>query len=109
MIGNELRAISDSIFRRPPAIDDAATLADFIDQQAAFLIQKGIYEYARARAGHYAKVLFKEQPFVDAVEQSRWRGYPKIRRCGRLPSSGIRSPERIAGTRRSISFAGLLA
>jgi hypothetical protein len=76
MIGNELRAISDSIFRRPPAVDDTETLADFIDQQAAFLIQKGIYEYARARAGHYAKVLFREQPFVDAVEQSRWRGYP---------------------------------
>ena len=25
--------------------------ADFIDQQSAFVIQKGIYEYARARAG----------------------------------------------------------
>jgi hypothetical protein len=76
MIGNELRAISDSIFRRPPAIDDATTLADFIDQQSAFLTQKGIYEYARARAGHYAKVLFKEQLFADAVDRSRWSAYP---------------------------------
>ncbi len=42
----------------------------------AFLVQKGIYEYARARAGHYAKVLFAESGFQDAVEQSRWRAYP---------------------------------
>ena len=37
------------------------------------LTQKGIYEYARARAGHYAKVLFAEPGFQAAVEQSRWR------------------------------------
>ncbi len=40
------------------------------------MAQKGIYEYSRARAGHYAKVLFREQPFLDAVEQSRWRAFP---------------------------------
>src|SRR5713101_6179123 len=57
-------------------IRDLPALADFIDQQAAFLMQKGIYEYSRARAGHYAKVLFSEQGFLDAVEQSRWRAYP---------------------------------
>jgi hypothetical protein len=34
------------------------------------------YEYSRARAGHYAKVLFNEPEFVAAVEQSRWRAYP---------------------------------
>jgi hypothetical protein len=63
-------------FRRPPPIRDLDTLADFIDQNAAFVTQKGIYEYARARAGHYAKVLFREQPFLDAVDQARWRAYP---------------------------------
>lgn len=76
MIGNELKAISNSIFRRPPPVDDAKALADFIDQHSAFVVQKGIYEYARARAGHYAKVLFKEQPFADAVDRSRWAAYP---------------------------------
>ena len=30
-------------------------------RQSAFWLQKGIYEYSRARAGHYAKVLFREQ------------------------------------------------
>jgi hypothetical protein len=64
------------LFRRRPSIRAREELADFIDQQSAFLVQKGIYEYARARAGHYSKVLFHEQGFRDAVEQSRWRAYP---------------------------------
>jgi hypothetical protein len=64
------------LFRPRPPIRASEELADFIDQHSAFLVQKGIYEYARARAGHYAKVLFREQGFQDAVEQSRWRAYP---------------------------------
>ena len=52
------------IFRRAPAIREAAALADFIDGNAAFLIQKGMYEYSRARAGHYAKVLMSEPEFL---------------------------------------------
>jgi hypothetical protein len=64
------------IFRRPPPVNDLAALATFIDEQAAFLSQKGIYEYSRARAGHYAKVLFKEADFLAAAEKSRWTAYP---------------------------------
>jgi hypothetical protein len=64
------------LFRRRPPIRDLPGLADFIDQNAAFLVQKGIYEYSRARAGHYAKVLFSETDFQEAVETSRWRAYP---------------------------------
>lgn len=62
--------------RRPAPIRDAAALGDFIDRQSAFLAQKGIYEYARARAGHYAKVLFGEAGFQAAVEEARWRAFP---------------------------------
>jgi len=65
------------LLRRPrPRVADIAALSAFIDEQAAFLVQKGIYEYARARAGHYAKVLFTEQPFIDSVEKARWHAYP---------------------------------
>ncbi len=64
------------LFRRRTRLRYGTSLADFIDQNAAFLVQKGIYEYARARAGHYAKVLFREEDFQRAVEQSRWRAYP---------------------------------
>jgi hypothetical protein len=35
-----------------------------------------MYEYARARAGHYSKVLFSEQEFQDALDRSRWSAYP---------------------------------
>jgi len=68
-------ALSD-FFRRRPAVRDRKALADFIDRNAAFLIQKAIYEYSRARAGHYSKVLFKEPSFHKAVDVSRWRAYP---------------------------------
>jgi hypothetical protein len=64
------------IFRRKSPIRQPGELADFIDAQAAFLAQKGIYEYSRARAGHYSKVLFAEAAFQQAVEQSRWRAFP---------------------------------
>jgi hypothetical protein len=64
------------LFRRRPPIRAPEALADFIDRHSAFLVQKGIYEYSRARAGHYAKVLFSEQGFQEAVEESRWRAYP---------------------------------
>ena len=64
------------MFRRRPPIRDTRALAEFIDQNAAFLVQKGIYEYSRARAGHYSKVLFSEVSFREAVEESRWRAYP---------------------------------
>lgn len=63
-------------FRRRRPIDNLPALATFIDENAAFLVQKGIYEYSRARAGHYSKVLFQEAGFMHAVEVSRWRAYP---------------------------------
>jgi hypothetical protein len=64
------------LLRRPPPIRHPDELAQFIDENAAFVAQKGIYEYARARAGHYSKVLFSEEGFKHAVEVSRWRAYP---------------------------------
>ncbi len=63
-------------FRRKPPIQDTKALADFIDAQSAFLVQKGMYDYTQARAGHYTKVLLKEQDFIDAFERSRWQAYP---------------------------------
>jgi hypothetical protein len=79
-------------FRRPPPIRDAEALADFIDRNAAFVAQKGIYEYSRARAGHYAKVLFREPAFLEAVERARWRAYPLgLAMVGELVEGVLRS------------------
>ena len=66
----------EKLFRPRPPIRDREALADFIDAQSAFIVQKGIYEYSRARAGHYAKVLFAEEGFAQSVEHARWQAYP---------------------------------
>ena len=66
----------EKLFRPRPPICDREALADFVDAQSAFIVQKGIYEYSRARAGHYAKVLFAEKEFAQSVEYSRWQAYP---------------------------------
>ena len=66
----------EKLFRPRPPIRDREALADFIDAQSAFIVQKGIYEYSRARAGHYAKVLFAEKEFAQSVELARWQAFP---------------------------------
>ncbi len=38
--------------------------------------RKEFYEYSRARAGHYSKVLFAELGFREEIENSRWRAFP---------------------------------
>ena len=63
-------------FRRRPPIRDVGELADFIDQQSAFIVQKGLYDYSQARAGHYTKVLLKDPVFIESFERSRWQAYP---------------------------------
>lgn len=65
-----------SFFRSKPPIRDAQQLADFIDENAAFLVQKGIYDYARARSGHFAKVMLSDPGFQDALNKARWSAYP---------------------------------
>lgn len=66
----------DLFRRRKPPIRSVDELADFIDANAAFLVQKGIYDYARARSGHYAKVMLTDEGFQNALNRSRWRAYP---------------------------------
>jgi hypothetical protein len=66
----------EKLFRPRPPIRDREALADFINAQSAFIVQKGIYEYSRARAGHYAKVLFAEEGFAQSAEHARWQAFP---------------------------------
>jgi hypothetical protein len=66
----------DLMFWRRPPIADLSALADFVDEQSAYLVQKGLHDYARALSGHYAKVLFSEREFLDVLERSRWKAYP---------------------------------
>lgn len=75
-LGTSAAAIVSGLFRKPPPVADVAALADFIDERAAFVVQKCVFEYARARSGTMSQKLFKEQGFRDAVEASRWINYP---------------------------------
>lgn len=63
-------------FRRKPPIDTREKLIEFLDTRSAFLIQKNIFDYARARSGPYFSHIIKEKAFQDSVEVSRWTGYP---------------------------------
>jgi hypothetical protein len=63
-------------FRRKPPIREVAELADFVDQQSAYLIQRYIYDYTHARVGPYSKSLLTQPEFQATVERSRWSAYP---------------------------------
>jgi hypothetical protein len=63
-------------FGRKPVIDDRDKLIEFLDTRSAFLIQKNIFDYARARSGPYFSSMIKEPAFKHAVEVARWSNYP---------------------------------
>jgi hypothetical protein len=65
-----------AMFARRGPVTDIGGLEDFIDQHAAFGVQKCMVEYCRARAGIQWSKLFKEKDFVEALNQARWRAYP---------------------------------
>lgn len=95
------------IFKKAPPIRDTVALADFIDTQSAFYVQKGIYEYSRARAGHYSKVLFAEKGFADSVEVARWKAYPLgLAMVGEMVEGVLRSH---AGDSRRVFLDNLIA
>jgi hypothetical protein len=63
-------------FRRPPPIEDRASLEGFLDSRAAFLSQKSIFDYVRGRSGPYFSMIIKEESFKAGVEEARWKNYP---------------------------------
>ena len=62
--------LRDLFFRRRPPIADLGSLADFIDEQSAFLTQKGIYEYSRARPATTPRSCSATE-FIDACRPVR--------------------------------------
>jgi hypothetical protein len=63
-------------FRRPRPIDDRAGLIDYLDTRAAFLTQKGIFDFVRATSGPAFSGLIREAAFSQAVDRARWKSYP---------------------------------
>jgi hypothetical protein len=63
-------------FRRTPPIRSVEELSGFIDEQAAYLVQRYIYDYTNARAGPYTPSLLKDDDYRQKLERSRWTAYP---------------------------------
>jgi len=61
--------------KRPVAIANYGSLLDFLDSRSAFLSQKCVYEYCRARSGLNWESLMREAAFIEAYEVSRWDAY----------------------------------
>ncbi len=53
----------------------ARQLEDFWQARAAFIAQKCVIEYCRARAGMNWQRLFSEAPFQQAVHRASWRAW----------------------------------
>src|SRR3989304_2082103 len=68
-------------FRRPPPIDDRPALVEFLDSHAAFLTQKGIFDFSRAVSGPSFSSLVREATFMAAVDEARWKSYPLALSC----------------------------
>ena len=63
-------------FARKTILRDRAGLSAFLDRHAAFMVQKCIYEYARARSGLLSSKLLEEADFRAAAERAKWKNYP---------------------------------
>lgn len=66
----------DFLLGRKAPIATLDSLSAFIDEQAAFLVQKGIYDYSRARSGHFSKIMLADPGFQKALNRARWRAFP---------------------------------
>jgi hypothetical protein len=62
---------------RPP-VATLDQLADFLAAQAAYVSQRTVLEYCRARTGLNWDKLYREQAFVDSLEVCRWEAYAEV-------------------------------
>ncbi len=63
-------------FKRKPPIVDRDGVVDFLDTRAAFMVQKNIFDYARALSGPFFSKLVLEEEFKKAVDKARWSSFP---------------------------------
>ena len=95
------------LFRRAEPIAERGALMAFLDAQAAFLTQKGMFEYSRARAGPYGNVLFSDEAFLAELEKARWIAFPVGLAMVGEAVEGVLRP--VAGDRRDRVLHGVRA
>lgn len=66
------------IGRRRQLIRTAEDLRAFLEGEAAHVAQSAVYDYLRARAGRFAPQLFREAPFLQALEVTRWEAFAAV-------------------------------
>jgi hypothetical protein len=73
-------ALLDRVTRwfRTESIATSEGLEAFMDSRAAFMAQKCVFEYCRARSGALSMKLFKEPAFMEALHHSRWTSYSLV-------------------------------
>jgi hypothetical protein len=63
---------------RAPPVMAANELADFLGAQTAYIAQRSVIEYCRARTGLNWDKLFAEPSFLDRLEVCRWEAYAVV-------------------------------
>jgi hypothetical protein len=63
---------------RQPPVASLDELADFLAAQTAYVSQRTVLEYCRARTGLNWDKLYREQAFVDSLEVCRWEAYAEV-------------------------------
>jgi hypothetical protein len=63
---------------RSPAVTTGGELADFLAAQTAYVAQRSVFEYCRARAGLNWDKLSLEALFLDRLEVCRWEAYAVV-------------------------------
>jgi hypothetical protein len=61
-----------------PTVATLHELADFLAAQTAYVSQRTVLEYCRARTGLNWDKLYREQAFVDSLEVCRWEAYAEV-------------------------------
>jgi hypothetical protein len=64
--------------RRSPSVAAGGELADFLAAQTAYVAQRSVIEYCRARTGLNWDKLFLEPAFLDRLEVCRWEAYSLV-------------------------------
>lgn len=66
----------DAILGRKKVIATWNQVDDFVADHAAFVVNRSMYEYSRARSGVLAEKLFREKSFREAMDHGRWKAFP---------------------------------
>jgi hypothetical protein len=63
---------------RSPPVTTASELAEFLGAQTAYIAQRSVIEYCRARTGLNWDKLFAESSFLERLEVCRWEAYAVV-------------------------------